>query len=295
MFTLAHLSDLHMASRPVGAQLLSKRGLGLINWHRKRNAIHRPEVLDAITRDVRASRFDHIAVTGDLVNFSLAAEYKRARSWLDTLGNPRDVTVVPGNHDVYVGGVEQCPAVYWSDFMQGDDGVQRFPFLRRRGDVALIALSTGLPTGPFMATGRLGARQLARLAEMLEQTNGLCRVVLIHHPPLSPARRFLRRLVDSAEFRQVMAAKGAELLLHGHDHIRSVVWLDGPRGKFPAVGVPSASALTRHGDEDEAGYNIFRIEDVSAAGANKSWRCEMIERRRGTDGSVGETARQSLF
>jgi 3',5'-cyclic AMP phosphodiesterase CpdA len=295
MFTLAHLSDLHMASQPVGAQLLSKRGLGLINWHRKRQAIHRPEVLGAITRDLEASRFDHIAVTGDLVNFSLAEEYRRARAWLETLGNPRDVTVVPGNHDVYVSGVEQCPAEYWGDFMRGDDGVQRFPFLRRRGDVALIALSTGVPTGPFMATGRLGARQLSRLAEILEQTTGLCRVVLIHHPPLSPARRCLRRLVDGAELRQVLAAKGAELLLHGHDHVRSIIWLDGPRGKFPAVGVPSASAATRHGDEDEAGYNIFRIEEASAAGTNKTWHCEMIARQRKADGAVGETSRQSLF
>lgn len=295
MFTLAHLSDLHMAARPVGAQLLSKRGLGLINWHRKRRAIHRPEVLDAITRDLKALRFDHIAVTGDLVNFSLAEEYKRARAWLDALGAPRDITVVPGNHDVYVRGVEQCPAEYWGDFMRGDDGVQRFPFLRRRGDVALIALSTGLPTGPFMATGRLGARQLGRLAELLEQTNGLCRVVLIHHPPLGPARRFLRRLVDSAGLRQVLAAKGAELLLHGHNHVRSIVWLEGPRGKFPAVGVPSASALTRHGDEDEAGYNIFRIEEAAAAGGSKTWHCEMVARQLRPDGAVGETSRQSLF
>jgi 3',5'-cyclic AMP phosphodiesterase CpdA len=274
---------------------LSKRGLGLINWYRKRQAIHRPEVLDAITRDVNTLRFDHIAVTGDLVNFSLAEEYKRARAWLGTLGNQRDVTVVPGNHDVYVSGVEQCPAEYWGDYMSGDDGLQRFPFLRRRGDVALIALSTAVPTGPLMATGRLGARQLARLAELLEQTNGLCRVVLIHHPPLSSTRRFLRRLVDSAALRQVLAAKGAELLLHGHDHVRSIIWLDGPRGKIPAVGVPSASTLTRHGDEDEAGYNIFRIEEAAAPGASKTWHCEMSAQQRSTDGTVGEMSRQSLF
>ena len=295
MFTLAHLSDLHMAARPRLSQLASKRGLGIINWHRKRKAIHRPEVLDAITRDLKTSQFDHIAVTGDLVNFSLAEEYERARAWLETLGNPRDVTVVPGNHDAYVGGVEQCPAEYWGDFMRGDDGLQRFPFLRRRGDVALIALSTGLPTGPFMATGRLGTRQLARFAELLDQTSGLFRIVLIHHPPASPLRRVLRRLVDGAELRRVLAAKGAELLLHGHDHVRSIVWLDGPHGKFPAVGVPSASALTRHGDEDEAGYNIFRIEGVPAAEAGNSWYCEMIARQRNADGTVSETSRQSLF
>jgi 3',5'-cyclic AMP phosphodiesterase CpdA len=179
--------------------------------------------------------------------------------------------------------------------MRGDDGLQRFPFLRRRGDVALIGLSTAVPTGPFMATGRLGARQLGRLAEILEQTSGLCRVVLIHHPPLSPPGRFLRRLIDSAELRQVLAAKGAELLLHGHNHVRSIVWLDGPRGKFPAVGVPSASALTRHGDEDEAGYNIFRIEEAAAAGTGKTWHCEMVARQLGPDGTVGESSRQSLF
>ena len=63
----------------------------------------------------------------------------------------------------------------------------RFPFVRRRGDVALIALSTGVPTGPFMATGRLGERQLARhWPKRSTQTRGSFRIVLIHHPPLSP-------------------------------------------------------------------------------------------------------------
>jgi 3',5'-cyclic AMP phosphodiesterase CpdA len=295
MFTLAHLSDLHMALRPQGTQLLSKRGLGLINWQRKRGAIHRPDVLDALTRDIKARSFDHIAVTGDLVNFSLPDEYRRARTWLEALGSPRDITVVPGNHDVYVRGVEQYPAQHWADFMRGDDGVQRFPFLRQRGDVALIALSTGLPTGPFMATGRLGARQLTRLAELLDQTSNLFRIVLIHHPSHTPFRRFLRRLVDGAALRQVLAAKGANLLLHGHDHVRAVVWLDGPHGRFPAVGVPSASAITRHGDEDEGGYNIFQIEDAALPDGSKKWRCTLIARQRDADGTVKETERRELF
>jgi 3',5'-cyclic AMP phosphodiesterase CpdA len=295
MFVLAHLSDLHLASQPRLAQLVGKRGLGFINWQRKRKYIHRPEVLEAITRDLKASRFDHIAVTGDLVNLSLPTEYARARAWLQTLGNAHDVTVVPGNHDVYVRAAEQLPAEFWGDYMRGDDGPDRFPFVRRRGNVALIALSTGLPTGPFMATGRLGARQLSRFADALEQTQGLFRIVLIHHPPMSPLRRHLRRLVDGPQLRRVLAAKGAELLLHGHDHRRAVVWLDGARGKIPAVGVPSASARARHGEEDEAGYNIFRIEDATGNGALKTWHCEMIARRRDADGNVGDAERRTLF
>src|SRR5271155_1338179 len=110
MITLAHLSDLHLAARPKLSELAGKRGLGFINWQRKRKYIHRPEVLEAITRDLNAHSLDHVAVTGDLVNLSLADEYARARQWRETLGGPSGVTVVPGNHDVYVRGVEQSPA-----------------------------------------------------------------------------------------------------------------------------------------------------------------------------------------
>ncbi len=184
MFTLAHLSDWHLASRPAPSELIGKRGLGYINWHRARKKIHRPDVLDATIRDLKAVAPDHIAVTGDLVNLSLADEYNRARGWLQTLGSPRDVTLVPGNHDVYVRSVLQAPAKYWADYMRGDDGLDRFPFVRRRGNVALIGLSTALPTAPLLATGRLGKRQLARLLEILDQTRGSFRIVLIHHPPL---------------------------------------------------------------------------------------------------------------
>ncbi len=293
MLTLAHVSDLHLAIEPRGSQLLGKRGLGLINWRRKRKTIHRRDVLDALTRDLKAHHAGHIAVTGDLVNFSLPAEYALAGDWLRSLGDPRDVTALPGNHDVYVRGAEPMPAQYWADYMRGDDGLDRFPFVRRRGDVALIALSSAVATGPFMATGTLGARQLARFAEALDQTQDVFRVVLIHHPPWSPPQRYLRRLTDAAALCRVLVEKGAELLLHGHDHRSSLVWLDGPGGgKIPAAGVPSASAEGAHGEESAAAYHLFTIEGTAKAGKS---RCEMIVRQRTADGTIGEVDRQELF
>jgi 3',5'-cyclic AMP phosphodiesterase CpdA len=291
MFVLAHLSDLHMAHTPRLVELAGKRGLGFINWQRGRKYIHRRETLDAITRDLKAIAADHIAVTGDLVNLSLPVEYAAARRWLDELGPPRDVTVIPGNHDAYVPQALGGPAKYWGDYMRGDDGAEAgtFPFVRRRGPLALIALSSAVPTGPFMATGELGGQQLSRLAQALDQTSGMFRVVLIHHPPDSPPNRYLRRLTDGAEFRQVLAAHGADLVLHGHDHCRAIVRLDGPGKTIPAIGVPSASARVAHRHENAAGYNLFRIE----ADGN-GWRCEMIGRERGADGSVHDVERQML-
>ncbi|MGC1776372.1 MAG: metallophosphoesterase [Xanthobacteraceae bacterium] len=293
MLTLAHLSDLHLAIEPRGSQLLGKRGLGLINWRRKRKTIHRRDVLDALTRDLKAQHAGHIAVTGDLVNFSLPAEYALAGDWLRSLGEPRDVTALPGNHDVYVRGVEAMPAQYWADYMRGDDGLDRFPFVRRRDELALIALSSAVATGPFMATGTLAARQLARFAEALDQTRDAFRVVLIHHPPWSPPQRYLRRLTDAAPLRRVLAEKGAELLLHGHDHRSSLIWLDGPGGtKIPVAGVPSASAASAHGEEGAAAYHLFTIDGTTKAGQS---RCEMIVRQRTADGTMREVGRKELF
>ena len=125
MFVLAHLSDLHLAAPPRLAELAGKRGLGFINWHRGRKNIHRVAALDALTADLKTLAVDHVAVTGDLVNLSLPNEYRRARAWLDALGTPSDVTVIPGNHDIYVPGALDGPSTFWGDYMRGDNGSGR--------------------------------------------------------------------------------------------------------------------------------------------------------------------------
>jgi 3',5'-cyclic AMP phosphodiesterase CpdA len=165
--------------------------------------------------------------------------------------------------------------------MRGDDDSIAFPFVRRRGQLAMVGLNTGVPTPPLMATGRLGETQLAKLAHTLAalRAERMFRVVLIHHPPVSetPAHK---RLIDAADFLKVIAAEGAELILHGHDHLDQLHWLPGPGGRVPAVGVPSASAAPGT-SANAAGYNLYRIEGEPGA-----WRCEMESRSVGSDGKV---------
>jgi 3',5'-cyclic AMP phosphodiesterase CpdA len=292
MFTLAHLSDPHLGPIPTPAlsELINKRGLGLINWYRKRHRHHRRDVLDAIVADMHAHTPDHVAVTGDLVNISLDSEFAHAARWLDQVGKPEDVTLVPGNHDAYIKRVSGHAAQHWGEYMRGDDGAA-FPFVRRRGAVAIIALTTSLPSGPFMATGRLGGEQLARFAEILIALarEPVFRVVLIHHPPIANRGHHMKRLVDAPVFRVLLAEHGAELLLHGHNHEQQLVWLEGPRGRIPAVGVPSASAVVSRHDEPAA-YNLYRI-----AGGPGAWQCAMTVRGYafGRDG-ISELKRQTL-
>jgi 3',5'-cyclic AMP phosphodiesterase CpdA len=290
IFVLAHLSDPHLGPLPTppALELLSKRGLGYLNWLRKRRAIHRPEVLAALVADLKAKAADHIAVTGDLVNLSLSGEFPPARAWLERLGNPNDVTLVPGNHDAYVRAAADRALRHWGDYMRGDAG-EHFPFVRRRGPLALIGLSTSLPTLPLAATGQLHGDQLARLGAVLAELGreGMFRVVLIHHPPV-PGANYFRRLTDAEALREVLRRHGAELVLHGHHHAAELVWLAGPWAAIPCVGVPSASgAPGRH--DDPAGYNLYEIE-----GAPNTWRCTMVAHGLRGNGVV-ELGRETLL
>jgi len=275
MFLLAHLSDPHIGPIPTPRlrEVMSKRGLGLINWYRKRHRHHRLDVLDAIVADMHAQKPGHIAVTGDLVNISLEAEFAVAAKWLDKVGTPQNVSLVPGNHDAYVRRMATSAAKHWGEFMRGDDGAA-FPYVRRRGPLAIIGLTTSVPTGPLMATGRLGGDQLARFAEILIALSRepVFRVVLIHHPPVPNRGHHMKRLIDGPFFRAMLAEHGAELVLHGHNHEQQLVWLDGPKGRIPSVGVPSASAIVSTHDEPAA-YNLY-----SVGGGPGAWTCDLTVR-----------------
>jgi 3',5'-cyclic AMP phosphodiesterase CpdA len=293
MFTLAHLSDPHLAPLPAPRwrELIGKRATGYINWQRRRRFIHDPTVLAKIVVDLKAQAPSHIAVTGDIANIALPEEFTRGRAWLESLGNPTDVSFVPGNHDAYVPEAGVLADHAWRPFMSEDNETAGFPYARRRGPLGLIGISTGVPSPPFFATGLIGNEQLAALALTLDELKAekLFRVVLIHHPPVSQAARH-KRLIDAHILLHVIATHGAELVLHGHDHLHMINWLDGPNGaRVPAVGVPSASAAWGM-SKDAAAYNLYAID-----GAPGAWTCELTSRGIGAAGAVMQQRRLKLF
>jgi 3',5'-cyclic AMP phosphodiesterase CpdA len=267
-FTLAHLSDPHLPPLPVPrlADLAGKRALGYLNWIRNRRKFHRRDVLDALVSDLQARGPDHIAITGDLVNLALEAEFAPALKWLESVGAPDRVTVVPGNHDAYVRASMPMLKATFEPWTTGDSGVSGFPYLRVRGEVAIIGLSSGVPTAPLMATGRVGRKQLQAFAALLDETGAqrLARVVLIHHPPLTRGEPPFRGLTDAAAFERVVGEHGAEAILHGHTHKQHVRSLPSRAartisGTVPVLGAPAASAAT-HDPRTSAAYHLVRLE-----------------------------------
>ena len=278
MFRLAHLSDIHLGPLPdVGyLDLVSKRITGYINWHRNRAGRISQGVLERIVASMQEARPDHVAVTGDLMNLALDEEIDEAREWLTTLGDPAHVSVVPGNHDAYVPGALRKAARAWRAWKTGEDGWATrndngYPYVRVRGPLAIVGVSSALATAPFLASGDFSSKQAKRMGAILSRAGaeGLCRVVLIHHPPVRGADPAHKRLYGIGTFQETLCEHGAELVLHGHTHLATLNWIGGRDRPVPVVGV--AAAGEGHGGEKPlAQYNLIDVD-----GAPGQWRLRL--------------------
>jgi 3',5'-cyclic AMP phosphodiesterase CpdA len=275
MFTLAHLSDVHLGPLPRAERLsdyFGKRLIGYNSWRFRRRAVHDPAIADAVMIDIKARAPDHVAITGDLVNLAFPSEFASAAQWLRAFGRPDWITFVPGNHDAYVPVGWETGMGLWADYMTGDMRVASsrphasvatpMPFVRQRRNVALIGVSSAVPQSWGKAGGSLGARQIEHLATILSglRERGFCRIVLIHHPPLPGLAPDRKALSDAGALRDLLVAEGAELVLHGHNHRP----MQGMLGKTRIVGVPSASSRggEHHAPAEWNLYHIVRKDSV---------------------------------
>ena len=295
MFVFAHLSDPHLSPVPLPYpwQVFNKRFTSYLAWVFRNRHVHCPALLETMLTDIRDCAPEHVVVTGDLTNIALPAEFIAARHWLEDVGSAADVSVIPGNHDACVQIDWRHSLAHWAPFMSGSRDVGGreappssagdFPFVRRRGGVAFVGLTSAVPmpvTGT-PAAGRLGAHQIARLRHALAELGreGLFRIVLIHHSPL-PAVSIRKALLDNSEFIAALADSGAELVLHGHLHQSDFEEMTLPGGVIPVIGVPSASAKPHRG-RPAARYHIYRLSGRSGA-----WGLD-VEVREGLPGQTG--------
>lgn len=269
-FTLVHISDFHLC-RPEGvawAAFASKRILSYLSWRIRRRRQHDPGILATLAPALRDQAADQVVVTGDLTQLALPGECDAARRWLEAIGPPQKVFMVPGNHDALVSAGWEARCSRWADYLAPDEprspGRTDWPALRVRGRIALIGLSSAHPTRPFSAAGSIGADQLARCSEWLAAAaqRSLFRVLLIHHPPVPGMLSARKQLKDAEAFAGMVRQHGAELILHGHTHRRSRTYLPSPKAPIPVLGAPSASA-TRRDPLHRAGFGVVRITPTS--------------------------------
>jgi 3',5'-cyclic AMP phosphodiesterase CpdA len=281
---IAHFSDLHLLSLE-GVKLhrfLNKRATGYANLRLKRGSVHRASHVRALAREVRRLDVDHVVITGDLTNLALEPEFALAREVIEKdLGlPPRDVSIVPGNHDVYTRGAHVAGrfTTYFADYLVSDlpdltvaGKIGRFPVVKLRGCVAVIGLCSAVPRLPFVAAGRIGRSQLDAFGRVLAHPEVSRRtpVVALHHPPHNPRSR-LKAMIEGLEDAALLWTSVRQIpvgmVLHGHLHRRIRREDSTLKGSVVSVGATSAS-LDHDAPSKMAGFNVYEIGDDGAIGA----------------------------
>jgi 3',5'-cyclic AMP phosphodiesterase CpdA len=288
---VAHISDLHvldMAGVPF-TRFLNKRATGWANLKLKREHKHRTSHVGELLREIRRIDIDHVVITGDLTNLALETEFVAVKRLLERelALAPENVSVVPGNHDLYTRGsmVTRRFVTTFSEYVRSDLPelahtlpLGPFPFVRLRGPLALIGLSSAVPRLPLVAAGVLGRGQREALARILahDEVRRRTPVILVHHPPHHPerlAKAIVEGLHDAGPLVRGLAAERRAYLLHGHLHRRMHTPLGGGIVSFGAT-----SASLEHEDPDRmAGINLYAFDD--ATGALSSASCRVLDSR----------------
>lgn len=266
MTTIAHISDVHLPfhEKVTVPQLLNKRITGYLNWKLNRGHIIENTALSALMTHLKTQHYDHMVITGDLINLSLEQEFALGQQWLKTAESAKRLMFIPGNHDIYVPSGKSYMMHYWHEYMAGERADERypFPFWRQVDDVALIGCNSAIATPPFFANGTFSRRQERLLEKLLIKTKemGLFRIVMIHHPPHNDVMQVWRRgLTNRHRFQRVIQKHGAELILHGHLHRSEIKSLPGPEAPIPLIGIASAS-MGPFAGPPPARYNLYEIE-----------------------------------
>jgi 3',5'-cyclic AMP phosphodiesterase CpdA len=278
---VAHFSDLHvLALEGISrTRFLNKRFTGLVNLRLKREHKHRPAHVRAVAQEVGRAKVDHVVITGDLTNLALEQEFEAVQRLIedDLRLAPRDVTIVPGNHDLYTRGAmrDRRFTRFFAPYLVSDMpeyavdiALGMFPIVKLRGPLAIIGISSAVPRLPLVASGELGAEQVAAVARIMahDEVRRRTPILALHHPihnPPSAIKTWVEGLRDADELKGAIDEVPRGLILHGHLHGRMQRALTTRAGSLLAVGATSASL--HHVDPDRmAGFNVYTFDDSGA-------------------------------
>ncbi|MFK7795393.1 MAG: metallophosphoesterase [Gammaproteobacteria bacterium] len=279
-YRFVQLSDLHLSyiQAPNPIQLLNKRILGYLSWLRKRRHTHQRWILDLAIEEIRQLNVDHYAITGDLTHIGLKHEFEQVSQWLKSIASADDITLIPGNHDLYVNEQWDRSFALWEDYILGDNQKkndssnqaltqlnQLYPTVRIRKQVAFIGLSSAFDAPWFRATGRVDEQQLNRLQKLLSSKalDSYCKVLLVHHPLTLKHTPTRKCLLNRDRLTDLLTQHPVELVLHGHGHNSCYDSIDtADNNEIPIIGMSSTSSIN-HKNNYIAEFLLFDISKIA--------------------------------
>lgn len=195
---IAHLSDPHVTTGPLGAEPVA----GL---HRALGRVLGLQI-----------RPDCVVITGDLTDHGSPADYAVLREILERF--PIPVHLVVGNHDKVDAFLDAFADTRFVGDVRGSAGVPEASYAIDYPGATIVVLDSKQPGTPG---GHLGTDQLDWLEGTLGGRPDVPAIVCLHHPPMALGIPFLdgMRLDDGDDLATVIVRhRNVALVLAGHDH-----------------------------------------------------------------------------
>ena len=257
MYTIAHLSDLHLTSDPKARRLEPTLG----------RLVGMNAACKYVLNSIEVRQCNLILVTGDVTDRGHIAAWRILDHLLIETGLKSRASIVPGNHDICGLSVLRVglPNFTEADLKNVRAGLAivsqplRFPWAKVVDPrVVVFGLDTnnsGNWSVASNAVGRIGNRQLSRLAELLAKHKDVpVKIVMMHHSPNIPEpQTALRRgrtpmslldrwaheipKHDRRALRYLCVSHRVRLVLHGHLHAAEDRRVNGVR----IIGAPATT------------------------------------------------------
>ena len=276
-FRFVQLSDLHLSTitAPNPLKLFNKRILGYLSWLRRRRHTHQKWVLNLAIETIKQLQVDHYVITGDLTHIGLKHEFEQAACWLTDISSPQNITLIPGNHDLYINEHWANSFGLWEDYLYDtnetsqsiptDDALMQlnsiYPTVRLRENIAFIGLNSVFDAPWFRATGKIDKQVLNRLKNILceKKLDTYFKVLLIHHPITLTNTSKRKSLLNHEDIISLLAEHPVNLVLHGHGHhscTESIICDN--NFQIPVIGASSSSSTSQK-PSYQAEFLIFDV------------------------------------
>jgi 3',5'-cyclic AMP phosphodiesterase CpdA len=221
---IAHLSDPHFSSVPRALSRLCGVCFGIYG--------HRQEAWEALpTLNSPGGGPDILVVSGDLTAFGTAASFRYAREAILTLAHQwqvedRNIFVVPGNHDRFLGYLGSAFGSWLKRFEDFFGDLSGSRIIDAHGQRVLVypfdSTEEGFRLWPFFAnTGRVSRQQFNQFNRVASAAGADSVLAIVHHHPLPVPlvdQDGFTVMKNGGAFMAHMQSSKVQLVMHGHMH-----------------------------------------------------------------------------
>ncbi|MBF0350372.1 MAG: metallophosphoesterase [SAR324 cluster bacterium] len=260
---LIHLSDLHCHDYPLQwHEWTMKRFLASGNLVLQRARKFPVARFQKLVSLVRTMDFDHLLITGDLTSLGLEREFEQARTLLESLLNvPEKVTIIPGNHDRYIGKNTDTDLFqkYFGEFFT----VNTIRAIPLNDQWHLVGWDSTHPNDILTAAGTVRRSTILATEQYINRHSAASRYIIMNHYPVwFPDDHHVHdrhELYNLEPVRQwLLKQPQVRLYLHGHVHRN---WFHRvARETEPLIVVNSASS-TAIPEPFHSSFHEIMIED----------------------------------